>query len=232
MGECQVGLDLSRIRPLFLEENYLLGLGFPKGYVFFRVKRREFFVYIYDERDEIAAAGYNTEAQFGIAARNVANAFRIPTNSSHIVQLFRGMNPSQYKTYLGVPYTTPQHNLDEAARLASSDWGYLSGWESPLNYPSPETEIWIPFRLDIGFAEHNPTNDTIYPMLKFYIMRYDTELLRDPELIMKILDRRTACRLATVGGLVDFDYHYQEYYHIDPIELGDSREAVAAKVRR
>ena len=231
MSEVQIGADMSRIRDLFLEENYLLGLGFPQGFLFFRIKRKEFFVYAYDELDSMTAAEYSTEAQLGIAGRNITNAFRIPTDPNHIYQIFRGMSPSQYKTYLGVPYTTPQHNLDVAARLASSDFGYLSGWESPLNYPAPESEVWIPYRLDIGFAQLNPINDVIYPKMKFYIMRYDAQLLRDAELVSKILDRRAACRLATVGGLVDFDYHYREYFMVDPIQLGDTKGMIQEKLQ-
>ncbi len=230
MGEAQVGLDLSRIRPLFLEENFLLGLGFPQGYIFFRIQRKEFFVYLYDELASMAADAYVAEAQFGITGRNVTNAFRIATQTNHLYQIFRGQNPSQLKTYLGMPYTTPQFNLDEAARLIKSDWGYLSGWESPLNYPSPESEVWVPYRLDVGFALYNPTNDTIYPLIKFYMLRYDAQLIRDVDLIMRILERKTACRLATVGGLTDFDYHYREFYQVDPIRLGDARNVVQMKI--
>ena len=231
MAECSVGLDMSRIRDMFLKENYLLGLGFKQGYLFFRVERREIFSYLYDERDEIAADTYNTEEQWGISARNIQNAFLVPTNAGHILQIFRGLAPSAYKTYLGVPYTTPQHNLDTAARLSKSDFGYLSGWESPLNYPSPESEVWIPYRLDVGFAEHNPLNDTIYPLIKFVIVRYDVSPLIDIDLVMKILERKTECRLATIGGLTDFDYHFKEYYNKLPIRLSDNRLAVERKLR-
>lgn len=225
-------LDLSRIQHLFLKENYLLGLGLPAGYLFFRIRRREFFIYLYDELDSMAADAYNSEVEYTISARNVENAFRIPTDRNHILQIFRGICPSALRTYLGVPFTTPQQHLDMAARVQKSDWGYISGFESPLNYPCPETEVWIPYKLDIGFATYNALSDTIAPLIKFPIMRYDAKLITDVDLIMRILERKVECRLATVGGLSDYDYHYQEYYSMDAIDLGDSRETVQKKLAR
>lgn len=223
-------VDLSRIQDLFLKENYLVGLGFQDGFIFFRVKRREFTIYIYDELSSLTADQYSSEAMYGIAARNVENAFRIDTYKTHIYQIFRGICPSALKTYLGVPFATPQHHLDAAARLPKSDWGYISGFESPLNYPSPETEVWVPYRVDIGFAEHNPLNDTIEPLIKFFSLRYEVAMITDPDLILKILERRIECRLATVGGLSDFAYPYVDNYKVQPITLDDDRAAIARKL--
>ncbi len=230
MSEVVTGLDMSRIRPLILKENHLLGMGFPEGYLFFRILRKEVLPYLYDERDSLAADEYNIESEWGIAARTITNAFVIPNSRGHIVQLFRGLAPSAYRTYLGSPYTTPQYHLDRVARTQQSQFGYLDGFMSPLNYPSPESETWIPFRHEIGFAEWNPLSDTIYPLLKFIVVRYEIALIRDVTLIMRILAMQAKCRFATVGGLSKFDYHYREFYEIDPIVLTDTQGDVAKKV--
>jgi hypothetical protein len=224
-------LDLSRVEHLFLKENYLLGLGFPDGFIFARIARREVVTYLYDEVSAVAADTWVSSAQQGISARNIENAFRVPTAKDHVLQLFYGIAPSALRTYLGYPVETPQSNLDVAARLEKSDFGYVDGFTSPLNHPAPESEVWIPYRLNAGWAFYNPTNDSISPLLKFIVLRYSVEYIRNIDLIRRILDRRVECRLATLGGLSSYTYPYRENLGLDPIKLSATDEQIREAVK-
>lgn len=222
--------DLSRIEPLALRENYLFGLGLPEGYVFGRVMRREFFTYLYNEHASIAANTWVSAAMLGISGNNVDNAFAIPIDTHRIYQIFRGIAPSPLRTYLDYPSGTPQQHLEVLSRPASADFGYVDGFESPLNCPSPKTEVWIPPKVSMGYAFFNPDAMAVTPLLKFYMWRYHVDWLKDVDLIARIMARQTECRLVTLGGLGGFDYAAKNIVGVEPVKLSDSRSDITRKV--
>ena len=222
--------DLSRIEPLALKENYLFGLGFNAGFVFGRVLLREFFAYIYDEVASVAADTWVDGAMLGISGRNIDDAFAIPTRKNRIYQLFRGIAPSFIRTYLDYPASTPQHTLEAVNRQSKSLWGYIDGFERPLNNPSPKTEVWLPPQLNHGYAFYNPTNDAASPLLKFYVWRYQVQWLKDQDLIFRIMQRQTECRLVTMGGVASFDYAARDILGAEPVLLGDDKSTITRKI--
>ncbi len=227
-----VELNIRRIEPRFLKENQLLGLYFPgQGYVFFRVMGVETIVYQYSEVPGTIAANTQVDStRLSISAYSIDNLLRV-MDCSHIYQVFMGWKPGPVRQYLYYPYETARRNLDVKRIYTKSPFGFIDGFTSPYSCPSPMTEIFIPSDIDVGFSWYNPLNEQVTVEELIFIRRMETEVLRDPDLIEKILAGNQHCRLNTLGGVGDrFSYNIQSEFDIDPIKLGMSRAHIEAAV--
>jgi hypothetical protein len=238
-------IDLSRIENLLLKENYLLLLGFSGKFVPMRVIKRELVIYLYDP---IAEGMISTEVPAStstdgvrnlgwVAPRRPAssiipslptNVLAIPAAKNRIYQLFYGIAPSACRVFKRLPAATAQENIEITNWDQSYPaFGFVDGFESPLDYPSPRTETFIPYAMDIEFGFANPLPYPIRPLLKFYINRLEIGIIKDVELVMKMLDGRVPCSIKTIGGINPFDYPIERTYEISGIELGATRDEVA-----
>ena len=225
-------ISTERIEHLFLKENYLLGLYFPgDGLVSFRVLQRESIPYMYDEIGTLTADEWKEHARLGIAAEDIDNALWVG-KKNHIYQVFYGIKPSAIKIYLGYPLETPRRNLDVKNVASKEEYGYIDGRKSPYDDPSPETEIFIPYGIDVGFAWHNPLTYAEKVLLFIHVNRYYVNVIRDVDLIEKILARRIECRIATLGGLERFEYPIRDTWNVDAVPLDAARADIEAAVRR
>ena len=221
----------NRINDLILKENYLLGLSFPSvGSVFFRVNAREYVPFVYDEIGDVAADEWIDSSRLQLAAKNITDVLAIE-DCDMIYQMFMGISPSPLKSYLHYPMESMRGNLDETNNYTKSDFGFVDGFESAFNNISPKSEVWIPKDMKVGWAWHNPTDRTVRAMLNLMIVRYRVSVVRDSDLIHRILTGRKECRIATVGGVDVVPYNVRHIWDISAIPFGSTLDEINAAVR-
>ena len=221
----------DRINGLALKENYLLGLSFPViGNVFFRVNSLEFIPYIYDEIGDLEADEWKDASRLGLSAKDLTNILQVE-DCDVLYQVFMGISPGPLKSYLHYPVESMRGNLEVTNNYTRSDFGFIDGNESPFNDISPKTETWIPKDMKVGYAWHNPTDRTIRAKLNLMITRYRVNVVRDTELIHRILTGRKECRIATVGGVDALTYNIRSMWDINPIQYGASLDEINAAVK-
>ena len=240
---------LERIDKVIVRENHNLALGFKDGYVFFRATHRELFPLFYDLFAEIsgfAGAGtvemtagqYITVKELKSDTLASTNIFEL-SEKDHLYQLFYGLSPSVLRVFLAYPRETEINQLDEGLHTQSyTIFGFIDGFETPLNKPSPRSQIFVPYGPKIGFAFYNYAPYSIKPMMRFIVNRLKVKTITDVDLIMKILQRRVECTFATIGGM-DNPWgtskgpkgNYKEWWGVEPIDLLATRDEVASAVR-
>lgn len=230
-------IDLSRIEDKLLKNNYLLMLGFPKGYIPLRVVQRDMVFYMYDPIQEgqisepvPAGAGVNGISDLGyVSPSRMASQimsgkpFNIFENkdSNYIYQLFWGVAPSGIRIFRNQPANTGQNNLIEYQWSQSyMAFGYIDGFESPIDAPSPSSEIIIPPDMDFALGYANPLPYPVSPIFKFVANILKIEVIKEAELVAKMLEGKVPVSIKTVGGLSDYTYNPSTYYNITPIPLG------------
>jgi hypothetical protein len=236
---------LERIDKVIVKENFNVGLGFKDGYIFFRVANRELFPLLYDPFAEItnfAGAGnvalptltYLTAQEFKSDTLASTNIFRID-KTDHMYQLFYGFSPGLCKVFPAYPRETEINQMDEGLHTqAYTIFGFIDGFESPINKPSPRSQLFVPYGPLIGFGFYNPAPYSIKPMFRFIVNRLRVETITDVELIMKILQHKEECTLATVGGIDNpwgtGTQNYVKWYGVSPISLLANRAEVVSAV--
>ena len=229
-------------------------LGFPtaagRGFIPLRCIAREYFYFMYDPIAEgqisqniPADSAIGTSAQNGITDQGFTvpsrpgslNMTGHPNNAffvqdlDNMYQLFWGVAPSPIRIFLESPASVGQKNVDIDHWSANKlQFGYLDGFDSPMLYPSSNTEIIVPPQFDIALGYGNPTAQTINPLLLFYVNRLQVRLVWDVDLVMAMLTGRTPTVIKTIGGMTSFTYPADGIYGIAPIPLGANRTTVAS----
>ena len=228
-------MDVSNIEHLFVKENHLIGLGFPaQGFVFVRVNGVETIEYEYDESPgAIAAATQEDAARLPMSLYNIDNVLRVDS-CEHIYQAFMGWKPGAVRRYTYYPYETARGNLGVKRVYTKSPFGYTEGFQSPYDSPSPVTEMFIPKGVEVAFAWWNPLNTAVKVEEHMLLRRLNVSIVRDVDLIERILKGQQPCRLTTLGGIdSSFNYDAKKFLDVDHIPLGSTRAEIeeAVKVR-
>ena len=225
-------MDVSNIEHLFIKENQLLGLGFTtQGFVFMRVTGVETVAYEYNESPgAIAAATQEDAARLPMAQYNIDNMLRVE-NCDHVYQTFMGWKPGAIRRYTYYPYETARGNLDVKRIYTKSPFGYTDGFQSPYDSPSPVSEMFIPKGVEVAFAWWNPLNTAATVEEHLLIRRLSVSIVRDVDLIDRILKGQQPCRLTTLGGIdSSFDYNARKFLDVDQIPLGSTRAEIEEAV--
>lgn len=226
-------MDTSLIEHRFLRENQLLGLGFPdQGYIFMRCMFVEEVEYNnYEESPgSVAADTFEDSARLPIDAYSIDNLLRVE-NCDHVYQVFFGINPGAVRQYLYYPYETGRRNLDVKTVYTKAKFGYIDGYQSEYDRPSPASELFIPKDIEVGFGWWNPLPDAVTVELNILIRRMKMSILDDVDLIQRILTGAQPCRLVTLGGASgSMDYRAKDILDVNFITLGSTREEIAAAV--
>lgn len=235
-------MDTSRIKDLFLKENFLLALNFSgNGILPLRVMAREMIEYKYQGVSEtnegalattgtVAADTYVDSARMSHNTYNIDNILKI-TDCNHVYQMFTGIKPSAIRQYLYYPFEKSRRNLDMKPIYTKSPFGFIDGFESPYNAPSEQTEVWIPKGIDVGFAWWNPLSSAEQIDVNLLINRYLIKVIRDPDTVEGILKGKTPARIATLGGLDSLQYDARSIYNADLIPLDSDRAAIEAALK-
>lgn len=232
----------ERIDKHIVRTNYNLGLGFKEGYIFFRVARREFFPLIYDPFSEItgfagasavdmSSAQYITAKELPSTTLSTTNIFKVD-KPEHIYQVFYGVSPDITRVFIAYPRETEINQLDEGMHTPSYPiFGFLDGFESPLSSPSARSQIFLPMGPLIAFAFYNPAPYSIKPLLRFAINRLHVDVITNPDLVNKILERRVECTFASIGGLDNpwgtSKESYKKNWGVQPVNLLASQAEIA-----
>lgn len=237
-------MDYSRVQHLFLKENFLLGLNFPGiergGILPLRVLGREIVEYKYQAvsitnegarstTGTVAADTQVDSSRLTLSTFNLDNVLRV-TDCNHVYQVFMGIKPSAIRQYLYYPFEKSRRGLDIKPIFSKSPYGYVDGFESPYNYPSEQTEIWIPKGVDVGFAWHNPLNSAEQIDINLLILKYLVKVVRDADTVDNILKGRTPARIATVGGLDDMEYDARNVFNAELVPLDSEREKIESAI--
>jgi hypothetical protein len=224
-------MDISRIEPHFIKENQLVGLGFPdQGYVFFRINGIEDVVYdnYTESPGAIAADTYEDAARLPIDEFSIDNLLRVE-NCDHLYQVFMGWQPGGIRRYLAYPFESLRGSLDVKRVYTKSPFGYIEGFESPPNQPSPKTEMWIPKDIDVGFAWWNPLSASETVQIDILIRRLDVSVIRDSDTVDRILKGTQPCKLKSLGGIAgSMDYGAKRLLDVDFVKLGATRGEIEA----
>lgn len=223
------------IDELQLLENYLLALNFPdKGIVPFRILTREQIVwdpYVVDYSSTTTpfpADGWKDSAKIGHPTdTSVDNILEIETKL-RLYQLFYGIRQSDVRAYLSYPEGQTRRNIDTKSVSARADFGYVDGSMSPYDDPKPVSEVWIPKDINIGFSWYNRASVEQEIYVKWIMNMYGVELIKDVDLVEKILNRKIECRIATLGGVNSFIYDTAVVWGVTPIKLTATREEIAS----
>lgn len=230
-------MDYSRIKDLFLRENYLLALNFPvDGIVPLRVLAREFVEYKYQA---VSASGEGARTTTGTVAAdtqvdaarltlstfNLDNVLRV-LDCNHVYQVFMGIRPSAIRRYLYYPLEKSRGNLDVKPVFSKSPFGYIDGFESPYDAPSEQSEIWIPKNIDVGFSWYNPLTAAAQIDLNILIVDYLVKVVRDADIVEDVIRGKTPARIATLGGVDQIRYNARDVYNTDLIPFDSTRDDI------
>lgn len=228
-------MDVSKIESKFLKENQLVGLGFPiQGYVFLRCTGVENIIYndYVESPASIAADTYEDPARLPIAAYNIDNLLKVE-DCDHVYQVFMGWSPGAVRQYLYYPMETSRRNLDVKPIYQKSPFGYVEGFDSTKDQPSPDTELFIPQKVDVAFAWWNPLSSAETVSMNILIRRMQVDVIRDADLIDRILKGSQPCRLVSLGGIESsFNYNAKDVFDVDFVKLGAAREEIDQAVAK
>lgn len=221
---CPVGFTNAVSREdLALKPNQRLILVHPtEGYLPFVVETRTPFYLVYEGL--LTQAGVTTLAANATASSlqflDGINRDKIEIKTREFLyHLFMGMSPPSLKVYFEYPKGTNQRTPDNQNFSPTSRYGFVDGWASPFDDPSPAGEIFLPWgRNTTGWTFHNPlTLAMTQPLLKFVGYEYKVRVIRDIDLVAAVLAERSgfAARKAPLGGLAGFPYDPREPYNAD-----------------
>ena len=224
-------MDISRIEPKFIKENQLVGLGFPnQGYVFWKVQGIENIPYedYTESPGSVAADTYVDAARLPMSEFSIDNLLRVE-DCDHLYQVFMGWQPGGIRRYLAYPFENVRGNLDVKAVYTKAPFGYLTGFESPSKKPSPLTDLWIPKDIDVGFAWWNPLSTTETVQIDMLVRRCAVSVLRDADLVERILKGTQPCRFVSLGGIAgSMDYNARNKLDVGYITLDATRDEIEA----
>lgn len=215
----------ERIEPHFLRVNdkLILSLGPGTGnppqtqYVALRVVRRTLFTFLYDfltqqvsflplgPQGSTPTSTYQADFvdNVQLTLQSIAQVTNILAtfNQGEILQLFVGMAPRYLRTYLRQPINNAVPVMDQniAASQSYFDPGFIDGFESPLDNPSPRTEVIAPQSATPAWALGNPVRVPIVPQFRLYLNRIVVEGITDAALLREIFLGRAPARWVSLG---------------------------------
>lgn len=223
----------TTIDDLTLKENFLVALMFPdKGIVPFRVLAREQFKFDPYVIEYSAAVtpfeldGWKDPSKLGHPTDTSVDNILEVDEAKHLYQVFYGIRPSDARAYMNYPSGKPRRNLDIKEVSARADFGYVDGNMSPYDDPQSVSEFWGPKDLDVSFGWYNPSSVSQIIITKWIINLYAVEVIKDVDLVEKILKRRVECRIATLGGVESFSYSPENVWKVSPIPLTATKEEI------
>ena len=222
------------IEDLRLKENWLVALNFPnKGIVPFRVlgvEQNQFSPYLVKystTQEEFGPDQWKDAAKIPHPAdSSIDNIFEVK-QADILYQLFYGIQGVDRRAYLQYPSGKPRRNLSVKAVYMKADYGYIDGRMSPYNDPKPCSEIWVPRNVDIAFSWYNTAPVSQRIITKWIINMYRVQVVRDVDLVDKIINRKIECRIVTLGGIEQFQYEPSAVWGVNPVTLTDTKKEIA-----
>jgi len=147
---------------------------------------------------------------------NPNDVFKVD-KANNLLQLFFGVAPSYTRVYIYQPANVAQGRLDVATWNSSyNQFGFIDGYQSPLNNPSPYTQIAVPYGLEVAFGLVNPTTVPISPLFRFVVNRMIVNKITNTEIVYDMFTRENTKKLI-VGGASSYTINEYNTYGVTPI---------------
>ncbi len=221
-------------------ESYLLKpsdkffLVFPQGYVPLQVVDTDIpFEFIYDpitdgaltsplpaspQGNGITGLTIQSDVLFGskYITGNPNNVLKVD-KTDNMYQIFFGVAPSYTRVYLYEPANVAQGRLDVAAWNSTyNQFGFIDGYTSPFNSPSPYAQLAIPYGMEVAFGLVNPTTVPIAPLFKFIVNRMVVSKITNENIVYDMFISNNTKRLI-VGGASSYTINDNNTYGVTPI---------------
>ncbi|MDV2504624.1 MAG: hypothetical protein RX318_11820 [bacterium] len=184
---------------LFLEQGWLLALGFLEGWPCFRVQHKQWANLEPYSLGTVAAV--SNLASYDEVKDSESRRYLDPHDNGLIYHSFWGVTPAPARIYTQFP---PRNNLGSMIvvdRTETGEIGYVDGRKSPFYGPfSEDTEIFTVKGVYPALQAYNPLNDSMYNvMLNFAQRQYTYEIIKDRVLIKDMLVGNRRVKKFTMG---------------------------------
>jgi len=195
----QVSLLKQSHEDLFLEQGWLLALGFLEGWACFRIKHREW------ANLEPWSLGVVTALANLAAYDEIQDAqsrhYLEPHDEGLIYHSFWGVTPTRARIYVQYPPRADIGSMLSVPRTETGDVGYIDGDKSPYVGPfSNATELFTVKEKYPQVQALNPLNDDMYNvMLNFDQRHYTYQIIKNLDLIRDMLTGNRRVKKYTMG---------------------------------
>jgi hypothetical protein len=184
----------------FLEQGWLLALGFTEGWACLRIQHKEWANLEPWSLGPLAALG--SLATFDQIQTANNQHYLEPFDQSLIYHTFWGVTPSPVRIWPEYPPRTPIGSMLSEPRAVGGEVGYINARKSPFNGPfSKATELFTVSERYPEFQAYNPTNDAVYNvMLNFDQRHYTYQILTSQATIKEMLVGTRTVKKYTMGA--------------------------------
>jgi len=195
----QVSLLKQSHEDLFLEQGWLLALGFSEGWACFRIKHKEWANLEPWSLGEVTALA--NLADYDVIQDSQSRHYLEPHNEGLIYHSFWGVTPTRARIYVQYPPRAEIGSMLSIPRSVTGDIGYIDGQKSPYTGPfSLATELFTVKEKYPQVQVYNPLNDDMYNvMLNFDQRHYSYQVIRNIDLIRDMLTGNRRVKKYTMG---------------------------------
>jgi len=185
---------------LFLEQGWLLALGFFEGWACFRITHREWSNLKPWSIGVNIAAGANLGAWDGVMDAN-SRRYLEPHSDLLIYHSFWGVAPTKARIFVQYPPRSEIGSSLAIPRVITGDVGYIDGEKSPFDGPfSPATEL---ITVKEKYPQYQALNPIADPMenisLNFDQMHYMYTIIKSKDMIRNMLVGSGRVKKYTMG---------------------------------
>lgn len=184
----------------WLDQGWLLALGFYEGWVCFRIKHREWSRLKPFSLGTVATVSNLTAYNEIIDSQS--RHYLEPHSNDLIYHTFWGVTPTRARIYTQYPPRADLGSMLAVERSETGDIGYIDGEDSPYNGPfSLDTELFTVKEKYPAFQVYNPLPDSMYNvMLNFAQRHYTYTIIKNKAVIRDILIGYRRVKKYTMGG--------------------------------
>lgn len=184
---------------LFLEQGWLLALGFLEGWACFRITHKEWANLQPWSLGAVAALG-NLAAYNEVIDAN-SRHYLEPHDEALLYHSFWGVTPTKARIYVQYPPRSDIGSTLATPRTITGDVGYIDGQKSPFDGPfSLSTEIITVKGKYPALQVYNPLNDTMANVLVNFDQRhYQYTVIKDKALLRDMLIGNRRVKKYTMG---------------------------------
>ena len=184
---------------LFLEQGWLLALGFFEGWACFRITHKE---WANLQPYSLGAVGANANlAAYTVIQDTQSRRYLEPHNNALIYHTFWGVTPTPARIKVQYPPREDLGSMLAVERSETDAVGFVDGHDSHFRGPySLKTELFTVAEKYPALQVHNPLPDDMYNvMLSFDQRHYLYEIIKDRELIKGMLIGGARVKKYTMG---------------------------------
>jgi hypothetical protein len=184
---------------LFLEQGWLLALGFKEGWACFRTLDREWSNLEPYALGAVAAAA--NLAAYNEIMDTQSRRYLQPHEEGLIYHTFWGVTPKAARMKVQYPPREDLGSMLAVERSETDDVGYIDGYISPFRGPfSKKTELFTVKEKYPAFQVYNPLPDAMNNvMMRFDQMQYTYDIVKDKDLIKNMLVGGIRVKKYTMG---------------------------------